>query len=458
MNRCIFLLIVFSAYSLSIAAQQWHPLFDGSNLDQWEKRGGTASYDIVDNTIVGTAAMDHYNTFLCTKEKFSDFILELEIFLPNHLNSGIQFRSNVNERGFVAGYQCEIDPSQRKFSGGIYDESRRGWMYPLSRNPKAQNAFELGTWNQIRIECLENDLRTFINGQQCSWLIDNETANGFIGLQVHGIGSKESVGYQVKWRNIRIATEEVEKYRWPTDPDIPQLNYLKNELTAWEKERGWKLLWDGKTTNGWRDATHHAFPEKAWKIENGELIVLGVDESQKKGSGDIITTSTYNNFELELEFKVTAGANSGIKYFVNPNLNEGKGSTIGCEFQILDDQLHPDAKQGKKGNRTVASLYDLIAADNLNTPGRGKQFKGIGAWNKARIVSQNGKVEHWLNNELALEYDRFSQIFQALVNYSKFENDTNFGQWPEGVILLQDHGDVVHFRSIKIRRLGTFNK
>jgi len=136
---------------------------------------------------------------------------------------------------------------------------------------------------------------------------------------------------------------------------------------------------------------------------------------------------------------------------VDAGLNKGSGSAIGCEFQILDDDNHPDAKLGVKGNRTVASLYDLIAPDNLSVPGRGKQFKGVGEWNKARIVCRNGKVEHWLNDEKAVEYDRWSQMFRALVAYSKYKDWEGFGQWPQGHILLQDHGNTVHFRSIKIR-------
>ena len=149
---------------------------------------------------------------------------------------------------------------------------------------------------------------------------------------------------------------------------------------------------------------------------------------------------------------ITEGANSGIKYFVDAELNRGEGSAIGCEFQILDDNNHPDAKLGVKGNRTLGSLYDLISAENLSVLGRSKQFKGIGTWNNARILVNNGNVEHWLNNEKVVEYDRHSQMFKALVAYSKYSKWSGFGQWPQGHILLQDHGNTVHFRSIKIKK------
>ncbi len=442
--KIILSLLVLVAFNLE--AQNWKPLFNGKNLDGWEIHGGSAKYAVEGGMIVGKAVPNSPNTFLCTKETYSDFILEFDILLPNDLNSGVQFRSNINEDDIVFGYQCEVDPSNRSWTAGIYDESRRGWLYPLSRNDASKEAFKMAKWNSIRIECLGNDIRTYVNGIHCSWLIDDMTSEGIFGLQVHSIGDDKK-GFEVKWKNIQILTEDIEKYRNPVSPSVPQISCLKNELTSWEKDKGFRLLWDGKTTDGWRGAKLDGFPEAGWIINNGELTVAKTNGGESSGPGDIVTTKKYSNFELELEFKFTEGANSGIKYFVDPNLNKGAGSAIGCEFQILDDAQHPDAKMGVAGNRTIGSLYDLIAKSEIAK----WRLKGPDQWQKARIVSKDGKVEHWLNNEKTVEYDRYSQMFEALVNYSKYKDWENFGRWPEGVILLQDHGDEVSFRSIKIR-------
>ncbi|MEN7549660.1 DUF1080 domain-containing protein [Rapidithrix thailandica] len=438
----------------SVAQDGWIQLFNGKNLDGWKRLNGKAEYRIENGAIVGTSKMGTPNTFLCTEEMYGDFIFEVEVKVDPRLNSGIQIRSNSlpnYQDGRVHGYQVEIDPSDRAYSGGIYDEGRRGWLYPLARNEKGQKAFQVSKWNKYRIEAIGNTLRTYINGVQCANLVDDVTAKGFIGLQVHSIYDKSIEGAEVSWRNIRIKTQNLEEERWTVQPNAVEVNFIPNTLTEYEKRKGWRLLWDGKSTKGWKSAKGGKFPKKGWRIKNGVLKVESSGGEESAHGGDIITEELFTNFELIVDFKITEGANSGIKYFVDPELNKGAGSAIGLEFQILDDKKHPDAKKGVKGNRTLGSLYDLITATNLSVPNRGKVFKGIGNWNRARILVKDNKVEHWLNGAKVVEFERGSQIFRALVAYSKYKDWPNFGEAVAGPILLQDHGDEVFFRSIKIR-------
>lgn len=434
-----------------VQAADWKSLFNGADLDGWMQVNGKAPYKVEGDQIVGYTVMDSPNSFLATRANYSDFILEYSMYVDPAMNSGVQIRSGIDEQGFVHGYQVEVDPSHRRFSGGIYDERRRKWMYPLSRNEKGRNAFENGQWNRFRVEAIGNSLRVWVNGIQTAALVDDMTAEGFIALQVHSIGDPELAGRTVRWRDLRILTEDLEANRTPRDPEVVELSYLNNELTEYERRQGWRLLWDGKTSQGWQGAKLDHFPRSGWNIEDGVLSVIETEGGESAGPGDIVTRQSFSNFELEFEFKISEGANSGIKYFVDPEMNKGEGSAIGCEFQVLDDKVHPDAKQGVAGNRTLGSLYDLITAENLNTPGRAKQFKGVGEWNQGRIVSRDGHVEHWLNNEKVVEFDRYSQMFRALVAYSKYKVWPNFCDQAAGRILLQDHGNAVSYRNIKVR-------
>jgi hypothetical protein len=186
-------------------------------------------------------------------------------------------------------------------------------------------------------------------------------------------------------------------------------------------------------------------------MENGLLTVHESGGSEANHGGDIVTSDLFSNFELSVDFKITEGANSGIKYFVDPELNKGEGSAIGLEFQILDDEKHADAKAGVGGNRTAGSLYDLIPAGNLSEASNNNKRFFKTEWNRARIYVNGGHVEHWLNNVKIIEYDRWSQSFKALVEKSKYAKWPAFGQGKTGHILLQDHGNTVYFKNIKIR-------
>ncbi len=442
-----YLLLLLLCCTSVLSAQNWEPLFNGKNLNGWKKLNGKAEYKVVDGTIVGISKMGTPNTFLATKKTYGDFILEFDFKVDDGLNSGVQFRSESKkeyQNGRVHGYQFEIDPSKRAWSGGIYDEARRNWLYPLTKNPAAQSAFKNNEWNKARIEAVGNSIATYINGVPCANIWDDMTPVGFIALQVHAIGNVAEEGKTVSWKDIRICTTDVASYQ--TARKAPEVNVIANTISPNEAKEGWSLLWDGKTSEGWRGARLNSFPEKGWKMEDGILKVMKSGGAESANGGDIVTTKQYRNFILKVDFKITEGANSGVKYFVNPDMNKGAGSAIGCEFQILDDDKHPDAKLGVNGNRTLGSLYDLIPAPE-NKPFNKRDF------NTAMIIVQGNYVEHWLNGVKLIEYTRQNQMWDALVDYSKYRDWPDFGNSEVGNILLQDHGDEVWFKNIKVKEL-----
>lgn len=425
-------------------ANPWQPLFNGKDLTGWKVVNGTAPFTIEGEAIVGTTVAGSPNSFLATDQAYGDFIFECEVkqeVAPT--NSGIMFRALSTpdyKEGRVHGYQMEIDPSERAWTGGIYDEARRGWFFPGDLNPATQKAYVFGEWNRVRIEAIGPTLRTWINGQPVAHVIDATTPRGFIALQVHSVSKAEAAGRRILWRNLRIQTKDLK----PSPPDsVFVRNRVPNTLTDAERAQGWRMLWDGATTQGWRSAKADAFPAHGWKIENGELIVF------EPKAGSIVTNEDFAAFELQLEFCVSEVGNSGVKYFVS---KDAKGEPVGLEFQLLDDERHPDAKLGVDGNRTTGSLYDLIPRKKL--PSGAAIEPKAGEWHHARIVvTPAGHVEHWLNGIKVLEYERGSPDFVARVARSKFAKIPGFGLAAKGPILLQEHGDVVRFRSIKIRKL-----
>ena len=405
--KTFFLIVLLCACTSGFCQET--SLFNGKDLVGWKLLNGKAKYEVKNGEIIGTTVANEPNSFLVTEQNYGDFILTLEFKNESGMNSGIQFRSESKAdymNGRVHGYQFEIDPSPRAWTGGIYDEARRQWLYTLEYNPAAKKAFKENEWNNVRIECIGNTLRTFVNGIPAAHLIDDMTPKGFIALQVHSISKPEEAGRQIRWRNIKLQTQNLK----PTPPDnIFVVNLIPNTLSEQEKKNGYSLLWDGKSNQGWRAPYATQFPASGWEIKDGILSVVKSSDPKAKHS-DVITDKDFGAFDLQFEFRLTEGANSGVKYFVKED-EKYNGAALGLEYQVLDDAKHPDAKQGVVGNRRQGSLYDLIPAIQ-NTRGQHK----VGEWNWGRIVVYpDNRIEHWLNGYKVVEYQRGTPIYDAFV-------------------------------------------
>lgn len=456
MKRIVFVLSAFVTLHLlcPVAAesaeseQGWVSLFDGRTLRGWKRVNGTASYVAVNGAIVGTTRVDSPNSFLATEKTYRDFILEMEVKQDGGpANSGIQFRSatdpNYNE-GRVFGLQVDIDPPERDWSGTIYDEQRRGWLYPGTLNPHARGIYKMGEWNLFRIEAIGPTVRTWLNGVPIAHVIDPVSKEGFIALQIHSINSPDQAGRRTSWRNIRI--RETKQGSPPIETMFVR-NLIPNDVSDVERRQGWRLLFDGRTTDGWRGAYRSSFPTQGWTVENGELVLLSGGTG-----GHIVTDELYSAFELQLEFKLTPGANSGIMYFMSDRYAGSNNTAIGLEYQLLDDESDVDFKRGVITANTLGSLYGLIP--RIKMPTNVGLAPRVGEWQHARIVVHlDNRVEHWLNGVKVVEYVRGSPEYRRIVAQSSFNVLPNFGEDGRGRILLQDRGQEVRFRSIKIRAL-----
>lgn len=224
----------------------------------------------------------------------------------------------------------------------------------------------------------------------------------------------------------------------PTDSSVGQDENKSSKI----RTNDWEILFDGTGVDKWRGKTEDGFPQKGWKIENGQLFLA------EKGGGDIVTKETYSDFELVFQFNLTENANSGIKYFVGTLVNQETGNKMinGPEYQIIDDYNNIDIKDDPNGLSSTASVYLLYAPEN-------KKLLPPGQWNSGRIIAKNGRVEHWLNGVRVVKYKRGSKDFLNRKAETKFKNDVNYGELESGHILLTDHNDLVYFKEIKIRRL-----
>lgn len=321
------------------------PLWNGKDFTGWKKVGGGATYRIEGDHIVGQVGPGP-NTFLRTERTYGDFILKLDLKLDIPGNSGIQFRSHQKEgeNGRVFGYQAEVDPSSRAWSAGIYDEGRRGWLFPLTGMPEAQKAFKVADWNEYTIQAIGPNIKTWLNGVPCADLVDTADLEGFIALQVHS--GKEG---QIRWRNVRI-----------------------KELG----QSAWKPLWNGRDLSGW-----NKIGGGEWKVVDG--AIHGTAAKSEARHGHLITRDQYGDFAVRLKYFAKQG-NSGLYFRVSPTSDE-----VGVKgFQA---EIDPEKDAG--------GLYE--------TSGRGwvlqpkpedvKKWYRPNAWNDMSVVAQGGRITVHVN-------------------------------------------------------------
>ncbi len=347
---CTFLVILARVGAAEKA--EWHYPFDGKTFNGWTKRGGKATYEIRDGAIVGTTVPRSRNTFLCTSRDYSDFILELEFKIDSRMNSGVQIRSASipsYHKGVVHGYQVEIDPSDRAWSGGIYDESRRGWINNLKGNDAARAAFKKDDWNHYRVEAIGDHIKTFVNGVPAADLRDSLSLSGFIALQVHGTNSEEPM--EIVWRNIRI--QDLGKHTW-------------------------KPLFDGRSLSGWK-----ALPGGEWSVVDG--VITGISEKAEKRHGLLMSDSSFSDFTVRLKFRVKEG-DSGFYFRAEPV----KGAVGVHGFQVELDTSYETGGLYETGGRAWVVHHPADKKTRWYKQGEWNDLT-VSAHGQRTVVHMNGR-------------------------------------------------------------------
>ncbi|MBP7340565.1 DUF1080 domain-containing protein [Niveispirillum sp.] len=386
---------------------------DGS-IPGWKRLGGHAPYRLDGREIVGTSVEKSPNSFLVSEELFDDFILECRVRTDPRLNTGIMIRSEAKpdyRDGVVHGYQVEIDPSARRWTGGIYDEQRRLWLDPPSDRPATLAAFRSGDWNHLRVEAVGNRIRTWLNGLPAANLVDEMTPRGFFGLQVHDVGSDPAnAGLEVRFRDLLVITDDPGRYARPLSP-ADERDFIANHLTAERAAIGWRLLWDGRGGGGWSGLSG-----AGWSIRDGAIRCDGAQTP-------LVSADRVADFELELDVLAGEGADGAVGYL---------GSALYHLAQGPQGQ-----GEAASGSLSLGGNAIKVPARNLSDPNPDKpSMKPAGQWNRVYIRVQGDRVEHWLNGSKLLEGSRAALGLPA-----------------SGPVLLRPGSGTLSFRSIRLRPL-----
>jgi len=398
---------------------EWVNLIDG-NLDDFIKRGGEAVYELKDGILIGKTRPDTPNTFLSTKKDYANFELTFEFNVDPKLNSGVQFRSNVKKTGIwpfdsdrVWGYQSEIDPSDRAWSAGIYEEGGRGWLNNLKDNKAAQQAFKQNQWNKVRILAVGHSLKTWINGVAAADLTDSKTASGFIAFQVHNVSYDEE--RHVQWKNIKV--------REITLPKKTALIEAGKDYA--EAPEGADIL----IANASHQMVNDDDEKSDWSFEKGVLQV---------GDGDSYTPKKYRDFQAHIEFNVNEDLDRGWQQ----NGNSGFYIQQRYEVQILNSfgqEPHP---------QSVGGIYKIKAAD-VNAS------KKHGEWQSYDIIFREPR---WQGDE-KIEDARITVIHNGVLIQDDvaIPHETGAGKDEDSTarpIKLQDHSNPVKYRNFWVKELN----
>lgn len=363
------LAIVAGAQVRAADASEWLYPFNENDFDGWTQRGGKAKYEVRDGIIVGTTVPRSRNSFLCTNRDYADFIFEVEYKVDPKMNSGIQVRSASipsYHNGVVHGYQVEIDPSDRAWSGGIYDESRRGWINDLKGNDPARKAFRQNEWNHYRIEAIGDHIRTFVNGVPAADLRDSVSLTGFIALQVHGTNSEEPM--EISWRNLRI-----------------------QDLGSHE----WKPLFDGVSLKGWEPR-----PGGEWVVDSG--VIRGVSQQAEKRHGLLMSRETFGDFTVRLKFNVSKG-DSGFYFRSEPV----QGAVGVNGFQVEIDTSYETGGLYETGGRAWVVQHPAEEKTRWYKKGEWNDLT-VSAHARHTVVRMNGRKSAELNDDPGRTEGRFA--------------------------------------------------
>ena len=380
---------------------RWTKLFDGETLDGWFVHHGDLPFDVRNGEIVGATAQGVPTRYLTTVDQYDDFILKLEMNNTDGENSGVQFRSVTDGLSYtgLTGYQLEVDPSERGWTGGIFFEGVRTWQHPPIHNPQCKAAWRKDEWNDLRIEAKGELVRTFVNDTACAYLFDQYLSKGHIGLQIHSIGSLPGkAGAETRWRNIRILANPNSQDYTAEDITADSNSHLIGRLSPLEKMNGWTLV------------RSQAEPASAWteqRIQNpidgtGWIVDVAKINADDGPSSLTIPISGGKSYHFIADVQITPGTSGEILYPVFAAGPDNAVVECMASYRIFDDRLLK--KRSKNDPDLMGSLTGLIPAKNLSEPNRGKRVLTENAWRRIELKIQAEKVEHWLNAVKSLEY------------------------------------------------------